>query len=468
MYKATHLSAECYPIAKTGGLGDVVGALPKYLNQAGYPTCVVMPWYHLKWNDNNKTDLVFEGTLSGNHHHFAYYIRKIKDNSLGFDVYFVDIPYVLYREQIYGYNDDAYRFIFFQQAALDWMQTWKTKPEVIHCHDHHSGLTPFLIKHTNAYPTLQGVKTIFTIHNGLYTGAFPWEMAKFLPDFHYHSRGLLEWDGVINPLASAVKCADRHTTVSNGYLDELRFGDNPMQWVFNEYWERGSGIINGIDTEVWNPKSDVYLDIKLKRSWADFKKANKQSLCAEIGLDPNKPLFVFIGRLVPEKGAKILTQAIGQFLWHNQDLNFYILGSGSTDLENQIRNLAQQFPANVSNYIGYNEALAHRMYAAADFLLMPSLIEPCGLNQLYAMRYATIPMVRSVGGLKDTVVDFGDESGYGIRFDQANSHDLIYSFHRARALWNDEEILKTVRKRLVSLDFSWTTIVNRYIEIYKN
>lgn len=468
MYQAVHLSAECYPIAKTGGLGDVVGALPKFLNAAGVQTCVIMPLYNQKWFAGKVIVPVYKGQLKGDHFSIDFFIKHAAKADLGFDVFFVDIPDLLFRENIYSYHDDAERFIFYQQAALDWMCSWEEKPEVVHCHDHHTGLTPFMMKHCYQFSALNHIKTIFTIHNGLYTGAFSWTLSKYLPGFPYQSKGLLEWDEVVVPLACGIKCCDWLTTVSKGYLDELKSGSGTMQWLYNEYWQKSRGIVNGIDTEIWDPESDTYLTDRLDMNWDDFKLKNKKAICESVGLNPEMPLVIFIGRLVNEKGGEILAQGIGQFVAQNRDMSFYVLGSGATYIEDQLRNLTSYFNQNIANYIGYNETLAHKLYAAADFLLMPSLIEPCGLNQMYAMRYATVPIVRSVGGLKDTVVDFGDENGYGIRFNNPNAGDIISSLYRALELYHDKPKLAAVRERMYNLDFSWTRVVNQYIELYKN
>ena len=467
-YQSVHLSAECFPIAKVGGLGDVAGALPKYLNLAGVKSCAFLPYYNQKWNAQNKTIPIYHGSIQREGFYKEYFIRFYKDAGLGFDIFFVDMPDLLYRENVYGYDDDPLRFLFFQQAALDWLCTWKHKPEVFHCHDYHTGLIPFMIHQCPSLSVLKGIKTVFTIHNGLYTGAFEWSLAKYFPHFYLERRGLLEWNNVINPLASAIKCCDRLTTVSEGYLEELKAHDNPLHWLYNEFWQKSKGIVNGIDTEVWDPVTDENLASKYTDSWDDFKLKNKKAVCESVGLNPDLPLTVFIGRLNVEKGGEVLTQGIEEFVHRNRNMNFYVLGSGANNIEDKIRNLSHHFKNTIANYIGYNEALAHRLYAAADFLIMPSIIEPCGLNQLYALRYATIPMVRSVGGLKDTVVDFGEEQGYGIRFDKANAHDVVYSLNRAVALYADKIKLKSVRKHCVALDFSWTKAVKKYIEIYKN
>lgn len=467
-YQAVHLAAECYPIAKVGGLGDVAGALPKYLNAEGISTCIIIPYYNQKWTQNNTTTIIYDGVVKSESYYKEFSIRAFPDQGFGFDVYFVDMPDMLFRDQVYGYEDDPLRFIFFQQAALVWLNSWKSKPELLHCHDHHTGLIPFMLQQCPVFDKLKSIKTIFTIHNGLYTGAFDWKLVNYLPLFYEERRGFLDWDNAINPLATAIKCCHKFTTVSKGYLDELKQASNPLQWLFNEYQAKSIGIVNGIDAEVWDPKTDTALSLKLTGKWENFKDENKRELCESVGLDHTLPLVVFIGRLNTEKGGELLTQAIGRYAPQNSKMNFYILGSGANNIEDNIRQLTLKHKRNIANYIGYNENLAHQLYAAADFILMPSLVEPCGLNQLYAMRYATIPMVRSVGGLKDTVIDFGDNGGYGIRFNDATVNDILHSFERAAALFQNKVLLQQLRKTCVALDFSWKTAIKKYINIYKN
>jgi starch synthase len=468
IYSAVHFAAECYPIAKVGGLGDVAGALPKYLNLANIKTCIFLPYYNQKWTKNNTTTVIFDGVLSTERYSKKFSIRSFSDEGLGYDLFFVDIPELLYREQVYGYEDDPLRFLFFQQAALSFIATWKKRPEILHCHDHHTGLIPFMINQCPIYNSLKGIRTVFTIHNGLYTGAFDWSLAKYLPNFYLERKGFLDWGNAINPLAAAIKCCDYYTTVSEGYLEELKQDSNPLNWLYNEYSGKSKGIVNGIDNEVWDPKTDETLATKFTVDWTVFKLENKKEICATTGLNPECPLVVFIGRLNVEKGGELLTQAIENYCAQHQNINFYILGSGANSIEDSIRRLTRNYKKNITNYIGYNETLAHQLYAAADFILMPSLVEPCGLNQLYAMRYATIPIVHSVGGLKDTVVDFGDKDGYGIRFNEAKLSDIQHSFNRAVKLYSDKALLEKIRKIGVSLDFSWKKAIKKYIEIYKN
>lgn len=467
MYSIVHLAAECYPIAKVGGLGDVVGALPKYLNKVGQTSCVILPRYNSSWNHTHPSESVFEGSFGNENYHISFHVVKPINSGLDFDVYMVDIPYLLFREGVYGYHDDHLRFVYFQQAVLHWLQSWDNKPNIVHCHDYHTGLVPFMMNHCYDFEKLAGIKTVFTIHNGLYAGSFPHQDVRFLPHFPREAGGLLDWDNMICPLATGIKCSNKVTTVSEGYLEELKHQPNAFNWLYNEYAFKSKGIVNGIDTELWNPCNDSYLEILLKKDLGKFKQKNKEAICQKFGLNQTLPLVVFIGRLNQEKGGEILVQGIGEFVHQNKEMNFLILGSGAGYIEDQIRHLTATFPHNIANYIGYNEGLAHQLYAASDFLLMPSLVEPCGLNQFYALRYGSVPIVRSTGGLKDTVVDFGDEGGYGIRFNEPNANDIIMSLYRALELFKDSSKLEAVRSIAVELDFSWDRAVQNYLQIYK-
>lgn len=468
MYKIVHLSAECYPVAKVGGLGDVVGALPKYLNLAGYSSCVVMPRYDMKWNNSHESETVFEGVCRNEHFFFPFHIVKAKQQELGFDLFMVDIPGLLYRNAVYGFDDDTKRFLFYQQAVLHWLCSWEEKPRVVHAHDHHCGYTAFMLNHCYDFAALKGIRTLFTIHNGLYTGPMPHDHAKFFPHFPKEQGGLLDWDNRIDPLACGIKCSNVVTTVSGGYLQELQSEPSSYSWLYHEYAWKSRGILNGIDTLVWNPENDPLIPHKLEENnWGRFKQQNKTALCQEFGLNPSLPLCVFIGRLATEKGGDLIVPSVGEFVHQTKGMSFFLLGSGNPGTEDQFRHISGVFPEHVKNYIGYNEGMAHRLYAAADFLLMPSLVEPCGLNQFYAMRYGTIPIVRAVGGLKDSVVDFGDFDGYGIRFNQPHTGDIVYSFHRALGLYHDLQMFHHVRSLAVKLDFSWEKAVNEYIWLYE-
>ncbi len=465
-----HVSAECYPVAKAGGLGDVVGALPKYQTKAGHVAKVVMPMYRTKFLFDNTWEVVHKsGTFIG-HRWFDYTIIKEKANKLGFDLYLVDIAGLLDREGIYSYSDDVERFTAFQIAVVDWISVWRHRPDMVHVHDHHTALIPFMMQHCFAYRHLSKVPVVLTIHNAQYQGWMGWDLANYLPAWDLWKGGLLEWGGMINPLASGIKCAWKVTTVSPHYLQELRFSSNGLEALFE--YEKGKcvGILNGIDTKVWDPAKDTYLENHYDlKTFEEGKKANKKMLCDKFNLDFEKPLIVFIGRLVGEKAAELLPGVIGDSLYYlGQEMNFLVLGNGAWWIESQLEGMKGEWMGFYNSKIGYNEKLSHQMYAGADFLLMPSRVEPCGLNQMYAMRYGTIPIVRATGGLKDTVIDFEEKDGYGVVFSDVSVGDATKAIYRALKLYSDSKKMTEVIKKLMALDFSWDKSAQKYIDLYQS
>ncbi len=465
-----HVSAECYPVAKAGGLGDVVGALPKYLQDAGHTARVVMPMYRTKFLTNNEWEVVHKGHTNIGDYFFDYTVIKETTDKLGFSLYLVDIYGLLDRERIYGYDDDAQRFNAFQVSVVDWLAAWDHQPDVVHVHDYHTGLIPFMMKYCYRYNKLASIPTVLTIHNAQYQGQMSWDRATDLPPYDEWKRGMLEWNNAINPLASAVKCATKVTTVSYSYMDELKYMSNGMEALFEYEKGKCSGILNGIDAQVWDPANDKYIKDDYSIATAEEGKLrNKARLCETFGLDINKPLFVFIGRLVGEKAADLLPAVIGDsFYYIGRRMNFLILGSGESQVESQLNGLMSISQGDYSCYIGYNEGLSHLMYAGADFLLMPSRVEPCGLNQMYAMRYGTVPMVRNTGGLRDTVKDISQKGGYGLVYDHAATGDICNAVWRACELYSDKNKFKEARETMMKLDFSWEHSVEQYIELYKS
>ena len=466
-----HVSAECYPVAKAGGLGDVVGALPKYQNQLGHTAKVVMPMYRTKFLYQNDWQTVHEGGTYLGSQWFRYAIIKETTNKLGFNLYLVDINGLLDREQVYGYSDDTERFLSFQIAVLHWINQWQHLPDVLHCHDHHTALIPFMLKYCYGIDRLRNIRTTLTIHNGQYQGWLGWDKKGLIPAFDSWKSGLLEWNHMINPLASGVRCADAVTTVSSSYLAELRFSANGLEKLFEYEKGKCSGILNGIDNDVWDPATDKYLEHHFSLETVnEGKAANKKWLCERFKLEQDKPLIIFIGRLVGEKAAEILPQAIGESInRYNGNVNFLILGSGENHIESQLQNMVPPLKGKFACYIGYNEELAHRMYAGADFLLMPSRVEPCGLNQMYALRYGTVPMVRRTGGLKDTVTDISepDDKGFGLCFDNATAADVVFATGRAVGWYTEAtEILSAARKRMMQIDHSWESSAKAYVDVY--
>jgi starch synthase len=465
-----HVSAECYPVAKVGGLADVVGALPKYQNTSEHFVKVIMPYYKTKFVTENKWEIDFQSHAFLGGRYFNYTILKEKSNKLGFDLYLVEIFGLLDRENVYSYDDDTERFTAFQIAVLHWMKHWEHNPDIIHCHDHHTGLIPFMMKHCYAFRKLKEIPTVFTIHNAQYQGWMSWEQSVYIPEWDLNKRGLLDWNGSINPLATAVKTAWKVTTVSNSYLDELRENANGLETLFNKERKKCVGILNGIDTEVWNPESDTYLNIHFSsKAYIKGKLNNKQALCKQFNFNSKLPLIIFIGRLVGEKAADLLPESIYRILTSQPNkVNILILGSGNKKVENELKGLHNQFHKNFHAVIGYNEKLSHLMYAGADFLLMPSRVEPCGLNQMYALRYGTMPIVRRVGGLKDTVIDIGEKNGFGICFNNASVDDIVYSLNRAINVFEQKEDFKKNQKIMMKIDNSWEKSAENYFNIYKS
>lgn len=464
-----HISAECYPVAKVGGLADVVGALPKYLQKQGHTVKVVVPGYENKFIRENEYDVVHRGQLKLGWFLFSYAVLKERTNKLGFELYQIAIPDLFDRPEVYSYEDDIERFLSFQIAFLNWLTETGQKPDILHCHDHHTGLVPFMVQHCYNYQHLKLTPTIITIHNGQYQGWFGYDKLHYLPEFDLSKIGYLEWNGIINSLGCGIKCAWKVTTVSPSYLDEISNHANGLENLLR--WERPKsiGILNGIDTEVWNTKTDPMIENHY--AVKDLKKGkanNKAFLCEQFNLYPQKPLFTFIGRLVGEKGADLLPQICSVALHeYGKEINLLLLGSGDPSVERDLQGMQNFYHGNYNAYIGYNEKLAHIIYAGADFLLMPSRVEPCGLNQMYALRYGTIPIVRRTGGLRDTVPDIGD-GGFGICHNETTVSDVIHAIGRALLLYKDQKLFEDVRKTAMQIDHSWDKVAETYNQLYES
>ncbi len=474
--KILHISAECYPAAKAGGLGDVAGALPKYLNTAGVDTALIMPKYYTKWLLQQKYETDYQDFVQIHQRVYPFTVERVLNDNLGYPLYVIDIPGKFDRPGVYtdpttgqAYNDEIERSLCFQNAVLHWVRQFNYKPEILHCHDHHTGLIPFMVKHCPEYRILNNIPTVFTIHNGMYHGAFGWDLIHMLPFFDEGTGGMLDWNGMINPLATAVKTCTRLTTVSSSYLYELREHSNGIELLLWNEAMKSRGILNGIDLDVWDPATDPFIAFNLKEDIRDFKRKNKEKLLEHFHVRKDLPLITFIGRLVGEKGADLLSDIIRQFLAHGQEAAFAILGTGEPHLHLVFDQMREQLGGYFDVKLEYNEGLAHQMYAGSDFLIMPSKVEPCGLNQMYALRYGTIPIVRSVGGLRDTVPDIGepDGKGRGIRFDHFSVEDGVLALYRATQLFENKKQLEQLRQNGINADFSWDKSANEYIELYK-
>ncbi|UOB19381.1 glycogen synthase [Abyssalbus ytuae] len=466
--KVIHVSAECYPVAKAGGLADVVGALPKYQSKEGDTVEVVMPFYNNAYVKKSHFEEVCHNRLLLGDQPYDFEVLKLNGpGNPGFNLYVIKIPGLLDRENIYSYDDDVERFTAFQIAVMDWILNSDRKPDIVHCHDHHTGLIPFIMSYSYKYSSLKNIPTVLTIHNAQYQGWFGFNKIHYIPEFKLSNAGLLDWGGQINPLATAIKCAWKVTTVSPSYMEELKTSANGLEWLLDHESNKETGILNGIDPQVWDPAKDSMLveNYSVKNS-VSGKKANKEWLCKEYNLDAEKPLFIFIGRLVWEKGADILPGIFYRALINDDlEVNILALGSGSPEIESKLKSLINPFRGSYHVHIGYNERLSHVMYAGADFLLMPSRVEPCGLNQMYALRYGTIPVVHETGGLKDTVTDI-EKGGFGICHKEVSVDKVYHSIQRAAALYKEEKEFKKIQREIMKIDHSWDNSANQYNELY--
>jgi starch synthase len=295
-----------------------------------------------------------------------------------------------------------------------------------------------------------------------------WDKSSLLPLWDMNKQGLLEWDRHINSLATGIKCADKVTTVSETYMAQLKYQSAGLEFLFENEQAKCLGILNGIDTELWDPYTDPMVKYPYNQETVlSGKQKNKEALCAKYNLDLTKPLIVFIGRLVGEKAADVLPGAIQHALDKtNGGANFFVIGAGDTAIESALNYLKQLYPENYNCWIGYDEAIGHDAYASADFLLMPSRVEPCGLNQMYAMRYGTIPMVRDTGGLHDTVIDMGVPGGFGITFLNADENDIVHSVERSIELYKDKAKMTKLIKQCMEIDHSWESVVLAYKKMY--
>lgn len=472
--KILHISPECYPAAKAGGLGDVVGALPKYLSKMGCPTGVVIPKYQTKWIKANQFYPIYSSAVRMHNQFIPFTVEKESQDALGFPLFVIDIPGKFDRPGVYlderglGYGDEAERSLVFQQAALKWIMNSPGKPQLLHCHDHHTGLIPFFVKYSPEYQSLKDIPTVFTIHNGAYHGAMGWDKMYLLPFFEEGARGLLDWGDTINPLAAAIKSAWRVTTVSPTYLAELMVDSNGMEWLVQHEKHKAQGILNGIDSQVWDPRSDGFIQQTLSSNVDEFKAANKAALSGRFHFDSNLPIITFIGRLANEKGADLIPDLVERVMNSNIPVAILVLGTGDPNLHQRFSYLKNIYPGRFDVALEYNEGLAHQLYAGSDFLFMPSRVEPCGLNQMYAMRYGTVPIVRAVGGLKDTVLDIGepDGSGRGIQFTHFSLEDAQLAIYRASELYKNDVFFKQTRDKIMGVDFSWERSAASYLDIY--
>ncbi|AND79620.1 glycogen synthase GlgA [Streptococcus pantholopis] len=472
--KIMFVAAEGAPFAKTGGLGDVIGALPKSLVKNGNEVAVVLPYYDsidAKFGDEIEDVLYFYVDVGWRRQYVG--VKKIVRDQVAF--YFVDNHDYFFRGHIYGDWDDGERFAFFQLAALEMMEKIEFIPDVLHVHDYHTAMIPFLVKEKYHWiKAYQGIKTVFTIHNIEFQGQFEPGMLGNLfgvGDERY-ADGTLRWNDALNWMKAGVLYADRVTTVSPSYAEEIQtpeFGKGLDQIMRMEAGKL-SGIVNGIDTELLNPETDPYLEAHFSIDDLSGKAKNKEALQKRVGLPvrDDVPLIGIVSRLTDQKGFNLVVNELNAMLQH--DLQLVVLGTGYADFENAFSWFGLHYPDKVSANITFDLELAQQIYGACDLFLMPSAFEPCGLSQMMAMRYGTLPLVHEVGGLRDTVIPYNplEKSGTGFGFNNFSGYWLNNTLAFALDVYyNHKEDWQAIQRNAMSQDFSWDTASLVYESLYK-
>ncbi len=466
--KVLYASSEVVPYSKTGGLGDVAGALPSALKAKGVDVAVITPLYRgiRKRFRLKDTKDYYSIQVSSNRSEAGIFEHTSKTKPT---VYFVDCEKYYDREELYttkegDYPDNAERFVFFSRLIVEFAQ--KHGFDIIHLNDWQTAMAAVYAK---VLYNFQG-KTVLTIHNLGYQGLF-WHFDMHLTnlDWSYFNPKALEFWGKINFLKGGIYFSDAVTTVSPTYAKEILtekdgFG---LHGVLNDVKDRLYGILNGIDYREWSPEKDRYISRKYNiETVTEGKKACKKALLKNFGLEErlDVPVVGMISRLTYQKGFDLLKEAACELM--KRELFLIILGSGEKEYEEAVKSLKDRFPHKTGVYLGFSNELAHRIEAGADFFLMPSRYEPCGLNQMISMAYGTIPIVAAVGGLNDTVIDIDEEGGCGIKFSIQLPEKLIEAVDRAVALYKNKRLLGKVRRTAMAKDFSWNGPAEKYRELY--
>ncbi|SDR90797.1 starch synthase [Paenibacillaceae bacterium GAS479] len=470
--KVLFATSEAVPLAKTGGLADVAGALPKALLNKGIDARVILPnyetipWEHLK---HFKTVDVFSVNLGWR----SQYCGLLKGEIDGVTYYLIDNEHYFRRGGLYGYDDDPERFVFFSIAVLEAARRMEEQWDILHCHDWQTGLIPFLLKRRYWNDDrLSGIRTVFTIHNLRYQGVFG---KQEMMDLIGMGPEIFGWDGLehndaANCMKGGLLYADKLTTVSPTYAEEIKtsFYGEGLDGILRVRSGDLSGIVNGIDTELFDPMNDAAISAPYLDS-LDKKRLNKLALQKEMGLpqNPDVPVIGIVSRLVEQKGFDLIDGVFGELL--EEEVQFAVLGSGDWKYEEMFRSASHSRYDKVSIRTGFNDALARRIYAGSDMYLMPSQFEPCGLSQLLALRYRTVPIVRETGGLKDTVQPYNEYTGEGngFSFTNYNAHDMLYTIREAIGFYNKEDVWKGIVLNGTRDDYSWSRSASSYIGLYE-
>ena len=461
-------SSEGLPYIMSGGLGDVAGALPKAMNAAGVDCRVIMPLYSdIKPELRAKMEFLCSFNVPvGWRNQYCGLFRAVSGNVTA---YFLDNEYYFKRKGLYGYGDDAERFAFFSRAILEAVSHMDFTPDIIHTNDWQTALVNvYLNLHYRHDPRFARIKTLFTIHNIQYQGQYGMNLLGDVLDVPADKAYLLEYNGDVNYMKGAIEAADRVNTVSPTYSREImrpEYGHH-LDPLLNERAFKVSGIVNGIDVEVYNPETDPALAAKYTAAnVAEGKAACRADICELFGLEnDDAPIVGMVSRLVDHKGFDIVRQ-VGENLIQS-GMKICLLGTGDAEFEEYFRWLADAYPGRCGVKIAFKPDLAHKIYAGADIFLMPSLSEPCGLAQMVALRYGTVPIVRETGGLKDTVQDSGDGWGNGFTFEDYNAGALLYTCLRAKEGFEDAEGWQQLVQRAMACDHSWAVSCGDYMALY--
>ncbi|WP_186580277.1 glycogen synthase GlgA [Aquibacillus kalidii] len=463
--KILFVASECSPFVKTGGLADVIGSLPQALKNQETDIRVILPLYEdiiTNYFDNMEQVATIQVSVGWRKQEAVIYHYTHDD----IPYYFIGNDYYFARKGIYGYYDDGERFVFFCRAVVDALSVLDFQPDVLHGHDWQAGLA---LSFAKILQPIDELKTVFTIHNIKYQGILPIDTFDELFSIPREHIPGIEWNGLLNCMKSGLFHADKITTVSPTYAEEIQtpyYGEG-LYSLLKERQSDLSGILNGIDVEQFNPTKDPYIP-KNYSDCREDKSENKQLLQEKLGLpiDGEIPLYVLISRLVDQKGLHLLQAILDEFLQH--DVQVVVLGTGDYEFENYFYHAQQRNKQKFVAYLAFDEGIARHLYAASDFLLMPSLFEPCGLSQLIALQYKSVPIVRETGGLKDTITPYNEltSEGNGFSFTNYNAHDLLHVLTYSLRIYHDQEHWKKLHDNLNKCDFSWKTSAQSYQALY--
>lgn len=469
--KVLYASSEALPFMASGGLGDVAGSLPQALRKRLIGCRVVMPLYDTIKQELKDT-MKFITNISVPVAWRRQYCGIFEAKAGGVIYYLLDNQYYFKRDTLYGYYDDAERFAFFSRAILEMIPYIDFTPDIIHCNDWQTALTP--LYYSTIYAGRKGyenIKTILTIHNIQYQGVYGDEIIDNVVGIDYQNKSLLEYDGAVNFMKAGIECANVISTVSPSYAKEILdpWYSHGLDTILKDRNYKLRGILNGIDTDNYNPETDSDIFKNYSVSNMRGKATNKKELQKLFGLPEKKetPVMGMVTRLVSHKGLDLCKSVLDELL-STTDLQLVVLGSGEWQYEEFFRGLAARFPEQVGISLGFIPDMARKIYAGSDFFLMPSKSEPCGLSQMVALRYGSIPIVRETGGLRDSVFDSLDGKGNGFVFSDYNAHEMMFAIKRACEGYSDKKGWNILVKRAMECDNSWGKSANEYIKMYKD